>query len=592
MAAATVVSLQRLQLFKTLQDELNARTFLGIHATADDAQKLHTAVNIDGISFDGSADITLPTKVVQVYSDGEGKYYSDSAKTQEVTEFDINKLYVDLTTNEHKHYNGTTLVASAAQDNTPRIPMSMKGAANGVAELDAQGLVPSTQLPSYVDDIIDVYVTNNEGTISLFKDSAKTQAVTGETGKIYVDVEATIDGSYRWSGTKFVAIGTKVSTADRAINDSDGRPINSTYVKITAGKDLMLDTDKARLDAMEDNATHNEAGLNTSVDSNGKINVATATASTLGVASFGEGLTVASGNVTLAAAQATVMGGVKVAAVATSNINNDNGQISIPNASATQSGVVKVAAVATSNINNDNGQISVSTATNTLKGVASFGEGLTVASGNVTLAAAQATVMGGVKVAAVATSNINNNNGQLSVDTATDTLKGVASFGEGLTIADGNVTLTAANGTDVIGGVKQGTNVSIDDGVISVATANGSTTLGLVKAGTNVTIANGVVSVATANGSSTLGLAKAGTNVSVTDGAISVATFAGTANGVVPAPATSNASQYLAANGTWVGTSTTTSDGLMSSTDKSNLDTLWADKYVEVTEAQIRAMFE
>ena len=506
MAAATVVSLQRLQLFKTLQDELNARTFLGIHATADDAQKLHTAVNIDGISFDGSADITLPTKVVQVYSDGEGKYYSDSAKTQEVTEFDINKLYVDLTTNEHKHYNGTTLVASAAQDNTPRIPMSMKGAANGVAELDAQGLVPSTQLPSYVDDIIDVYVTNNEGTISLFKDSAKTQAVTGETGKIYVDVEATIDGSYRWSGTKFVAIGTKVSTADRAINDSDGRPINSTYVKITAGKDLMLDTDKARLDAMEDNATHNEAGLNTSVDSNGKINVATATASTLGVASFGEGLTVASGNVTLAAAQATVMGGVKVAAVATSNINN--------------------------------------------------------------------------------------NNGQLSVDTATDTLKGVASFGEGLTIADGNVTLTAANGTDVIGGVKQGTNVSIDDGVISVATANGSTTLGLVKAGTNVTIANGVVSVATANGSSTLGLAKAGTNVSVTDGAISVATFAGTANGVVPAPATSNASQYLAANGTWVGTSTTTSDGLMSSTDKSNLDTLWADKYVEVTEAQIRAMFE
>lgn len=531
MAAATVVSLQRLQLFKTLQDELNTRTFLGIHATADNAKKIETPVNIDGISFDGSASIVLPTKVVQIWSEG-GKYYSDSAKSTEISTFDTSKLYVDMTTNEHLHYNGTQLIASAAQDNTPRIPMSMKGAANGVAELDAQGLVPSTQLPSYVDDVIEAYVTDNEGTITLYKDSAKTQPITGETSKIYVDVEATIDGSYRWTGTRFVAIGTKVSTADRAINDSDGKQINSTYVKITAGKDLMLDTDKARLDAMEDNATHNEAGLNTSIDSNGKINVATATASTLGVASFGEGLTVANGNVTLAAAQATVIGGVKVAPVASSNINNNGGQIS------------------------------VDTATATLKGVASFGTGLTIANGNVTLTAAN----------------------------GTDTIGGVKQ-GTNVTISNGVISVATADGAETLGLVKQGTNVTIADGVVSVATANGSETLGLVKQGTNVSISDGVVSVATAN-ASTLGLAKAGTNTSVVNGAINVATFAGTANGVVPKPTTANASQYLAADGSWVGLATQSTDGVLSSTDKTRLDTLWDDKYVEVTEAQIRAMFE
>ncbi len=261
----TVVSIERLQLFKQLQDILNAATFLGIHATADAAVKLATARTIDGISFDGTADITLPTKVVQLYSSTANNvttYYSDSAKTQAVTSFDVNKLYVDLTTNEHKHYNGTTLVAAAAADNTQRIPMSMKGAANGVAELDGDGLVPASQLPSYVDDIIDVIVETSGNTKNFFKVTsagAKGDALTtGEKGKIYVDINATIDGSYRWSGTQFVAIGNSVSTADRAVNDADGNPILTTYVKVRANYDLMSNTQAQQLQTLVD-ATYEEA---------------------------------------------------------------------------------------------------------------------------------------------------------------------------------------------------------------------------------------------------------------------------------------------------------------------------------------------
>lgn len=261
----TVVSIERLQLFKQLQDILNSTTYLGIHATADAAKKLETAVTIDGVSFDGSANITLPTKVVQLYSATENDtttYYSDSAKTQAVTTFDVNKLYVDLTTNAHLHFNGTALVAAAASDNTARIPMSMKGAANGVAELDADGLVPASQLPSYVDDIIDVIIETSGSTKSFFKVTdagAKGDAITtGEKGKIYVDINATVDGSYRWSGTQFVAIGNSVSTADRAVNDANGDPILTTYVKVQAGKDLMTDTQAQQLQTLVD-ATYEEA---------------------------------------------------------------------------------------------------------------------------------------------------------------------------------------------------------------------------------------------------------------------------------------------------------------------------------------------
>jgi hypothetical protein len=66
-----------------------------------------------------------------------------------------------------------------------------KGIAGGYASLDGGGKVPSSQLPSYVDDVIEV--ANYASLPS-----------TGETGKIYI----TIDNNkiYRWSGSVYVEI--------------------------------------------------------------------------------------------------------------------------------------------------------------------------------------------------------------------------------------------------------------------------------------------------------------------------------------------------------------------------------------------------
>ena len=90
---------------------------------------------------------------------------------------------------------------------------TLKGANNGVAELDGSGLVPTSQLPSYVDDVLEY--TN----VSSFP-------AVGETGKIYVDT--TNNDTYRWSGTQYIQVNDAVSTADEATRLSTARTIELT----------------------------------------------------------------------------------------------------------------------------------------------------------------------------------------------------------------------------------------------------------------------------------------------------------------------------------------------------------------------------
>ena len=86
------------------------------------------------------------------------------------------------------------------------IASTLKGANNGVAELDSTGKVPSSQLPSYVDDVLEY---NNKSSFPS----------TGESGKIYIAKDT--NKTYRWSGSAYVeiseslALGETSSTAYR-----------------------------------------------------------------------------------------------------------------------------------------------------------------------------------------------------------------------------------------------------------------------------------------------------------------------------------------------------------------------------------------
>ena len=66
-----------------------------------------------------------------------------------------------------------------------------------------EGQIDSKYLPSYVDDVIEGYFHNKE----FYKDADYEQKITGEQGKIYLDISS--DGgstSYRYSGTAYVKI--------------------------------------------------------------------------------------------------------------------------------------------------------------------------------------------------------------------------------------------------------------------------------------------------------------------------------------------------------------------------------------------------
>lgn len=93
--------------------------------------------------------------------------------------------------------------------------VATKGKANGFASLDGNGLVPSSQLPSYVDDVIEGYATyevsetGKLSNIKLYSDPDHANPITGESGKIYLNITPDEPPyQFRWSGTQFVDSNT------------------------------------------------------------------------------------------------------------------------------------------------------------------------------------------------------------------------------------------------------------------------------------------------------------------------------------------------------------------------------------------------
>ena len=115
--------------------------------------------------------------------------------------------------------NGTALYARADEDGNNIINTyatkdelntfkGLKGQANGLAELDSAGKVPSSQLPSYVDDVIEGYYYNSK----FYKESSHTTEITGESGKIYTDLGN--NKTYRWSGTTYTEISASLALGE------------------------------------------------------------------------------------------------------------------------------------------------------------------------------------------------------------------------------------------------------------------------------------------------------------------------------------------------------------------------------------------
>ena len=203
----------------TAQDKVNLDETLP-NAIAQEVQDRKDAIEaLDGkseaalaqeVADRKAADTALDTKFTKAVNDeATARTSADTAlgaridkeiadRTEADTALD-NKLQNNINTLEAKH---DAFVAT-------------KGKADGFAPLDGNGLVPANHLPSYVDDVLEVYATYDVSptggltNVQLYTDAGHQTPVVGESGKIYINVA---DGEppyqFRWSGTKFVDSNT------------------------------------------------------------------------------------------------------------------------------------------------------------------------------------------------------------------------------------------------------------------------------------------------------------------------------------------------------------------------------------------------
>ena len=203
----------------TAQDKVNLDETLP-NAIAQEVQDRKDAIEaLDGkseaalaqeVADRKAADTALDTKFTKAVNDeATARTSADTALGARIDKEIADRTAADTTLETKLQNNINTLEAKHDAF------VATKGKADGFAPLDGKGLVPANHLPSYVDDVLEVYATYDvsptEGltNVQLYTDAGHQTPVVGESGKIYINVA---DGEppyqFRWSGTKFVDSNT------------------------------------------------------------------------------------------------------------------------------------------------------------------------------------------------------------------------------------------------------------------------------------------------------------------------------------------------------------------------------------------------
>lgn len=160
---------------------------------ADTATKLKNSRNFSisgdataqAVSFDGSQDVNLNITLPNIATAGTFSKVTINTKGQVTA--------------------GSALLVTDLPDDIPvskvsgAIATSEKGMALGVATLDGSGKIPSSQLPSYVDDVLEF------DTLSSFPP-------TGESAIIYIAKDTNM--TYRWGGSSYVSISSSITLGE------------------------------------------------------------------------------------------------------------------------------------------------------------------------------------------------------------------------------------------------------------------------------------------------------------------------------------------------------------------------------------------
>ena len=203
----------------TAQDKVNLDETLP-NAIAQEVQDRKDAIEaLDGkseaalaqeVADRKAADTALDTKFTKAVNDeATARTSADTALGARIDKEISDRTAADTALDTKLQNNINTLEAKHDAF------VATKGQADGFAPLDGNGLVPANHLPSYVDDVLEVYATYDVSptggltNVQLYTDAGHQTPVVGESGKIYINVA---DGEppyqFRWSGTKFVDSNT------------------------------------------------------------------------------------------------------------------------------------------------------------------------------------------------------------------------------------------------------------------------------------------------------------------------------------------------------------------------------------------------
>lgn len=226
--------------------------FNGLNTRDDVPSKYEIIINTDGTIIEGNSNVKLTitplstqpeeiqdqiqSNIVQELGQDTTKVISQKAVTDNISKInaDLNSLNTKVG-NQKAEQQEATGIYKIIEDNkaladaaiSEMIPLSQKGSVNGVASLDENGKVPSTQLPGFVDDVLEY-------------DNFEAFPETGETGKIYVTKDTNLE--YRWSGTQYTQISKSIGlgeTSSTAYAGDKGKQVTDRVAEVYSANSVI-----------------------------------------------------------------------------------------------------------------------------------------------------------------------------------------------------------------------------------------------------------------------------------------------------------------------------------------------------------------
>ena len=141
-------------------------------------------------TFDITADVKIYSSIITSNTKGIKASQISFSSTTDIPQTNVQSAIQQVQTN---------LNLLKTQYNTDK---------NTFATLDDDGKIPASQLPSYVDDVVEGYLYNGQ----FYAEESHTTVMIPQSGKIYVDLPTSKE--YRWSGTQYSIISESLALGE------------------------------------------------------------------------------------------------------------------------------------------------------------------------------------------------------------------------------------------------------------------------------------------------------------------------------------------------------------------------------------------